>query len=81
MFEIAAKRAKKQGLADPMSPQEIEAIGDTIIQENKVLLDDIKATGQGVYVALCTESTKDREPYLGAAHTTLTTIATGEEGS
>ena len=58
-----------------MRPQELEAIADTLIQEKKVLLDDIKATGQGVYVALCNESTKDREPYKGAAHTALTTIA------
>ena len=52
---------------------------DTIIKEYKVLLDDIKATGQGVYVALCSESTKDTEPYIGVARTALNTIETGEK--
>ena len=30
------------------------------------MLDDIKKTGQAVYVALCSDLTKDYEPYQGA---------------
>ena len=37
-WESASKRAKKQGLAEPMSMQEIEAIADNIIAENKVCI-------------------------------------------
>ena len=37
-WESARKRAKKQGLAEPMSTQEIEAIADNIIAENKVCI-------------------------------------------
>ena len=37
-FESAAKRAKLQDLAEPMSPQEVEAIAVNIIAEKKVCI-------------------------------------------
>ena len=43
------------------------------------MLDDIKKTGQAVYVALCSDLTKDYEPYQGAVRTALTKSATGEK--
>jgi len=62
-----------------MGKRKIAAIAAKIIVDHKVLLADIKTTGQGVYVALCSETSKDVEPYLGAGRTALTTIATSSK--
>ena len=43
------------------------------------MLDDIKKAGGGAYVALCSDLSKDEEPYKGARRGALTNSATGEK--
>ena len=62
----AAKLARKKGKKKPMSKKKIEALARKIIVKNSKLLNKIKKERLLVYVALCSESTKEFEPFKGA---------------
>ena len=62
-----------------MRKRKIVAIADKLIAEHKILLDDIKKKGQGLYVALRSQHTKTDEPFLGAKSANkLTKISTSK---
>ena len=66
-------------MKNPMDDDESEASARKILVENKALFSTIKKKRHGLYVALCTQKTKEDEPYKGATCRALTTIATSSK--
>ena len=62
----AAKLASIKKKKKPMSKQKIEALALKIIAKHSKLLKKIKKERLLVYTALCSESTKEFEPFKGA---------------
>ena len=76
-YEAALDLAKKLNMKKPMDDDESEASARQILVDNEVLFSSIEKEGEGLYVALCTQKTKEVEPYQGAVSSAhLTTIAT-----
>ena len=78
-YEAALDLAEKLNMKNPMDADESEASARKILVENEAVFSTIKKKQHGLYVALCTQKTKEREPYIGAARHALTTIATSSK--
>ena len=74
----AVENAQQRGEAPPPTQQQIEAIADDLILENSDLLDTIVEEDQGVYIALCSQHTKNGEPFMGAARSALSKISSSK---
>eukprot|EP01048_Picozoa_sp_COSAG05_P026788 COSAG05_NODE_7492_length_804_cov_1.617021_1_plen_218_part_10 len=78
-YEAALDLAEKLNMKNPMDADESEASARKILVENEAVFSTIKKKQHGLYVALCTQKTKEHEPYIGAARSALTTIATSSK--
>ena len=81
-MKIAVENAQLRDEAPPPTQQQIDAIADVVvILEQSDLFDTIVEEDQGVYIALCSQHTKNDEPFLCAARSALTKISSSKPPS